>query len=433
MNIGVESETVEFKSGIGQLEKAALSLSAMMNKHNHGKVYIGVEDNGDVCGIDIGKDTVEKVRNYIDSMILPKCLPEIEILSADDRKYLCISCSGYSPAYSFNGRYYIRNITSNITMTPEMLAKMLLSKNVDAPRLIQSPIQNLTFTSFDSYLTSSGVHARTDRNFFYGHGMLDKDGKFNLLAYLLSDQNDVPMQIIVFEGKDKSAISNRTDFGRQSLLTSANNVLDYIKSYQTVKVDLSDGVRKETKLFDMESFREAWINACVHNDWKSMIPPSVFVFDDRIEIQSYGTIPFELSIDDFYMGKSIPVNKSLFDIFILAGYAEQSGHGVQTIVKKYGKQAISMGSGIITVTLNYAFVPDRVLSRDRALSRSSLNDISLKILEYLENNPTAKTAQIYEEVGMSLSTVKKTISKLKTNGFLVNNGNTRLNKWEVLK
>ena len=54
------------------------------------------------------------------------------------------------------------------------------------------------------------------------------------------------------------------------------------------------------------------------------IPKSVFLFDDRIEVLSNGSLPFNVSEEDFYAGKSRPVHRSLFEIFALSSLAEQS-------------------------------------------------------------------------------------------------------------
>ena len=90
---------------------------------------------------------------------------------------------------------------------------------------------------------------------------------------------------------------------------------------------------------------------------------SVYLFDDRIEIVSYGGLPFTLSKEDFYNGTSIPVNKSLLTIFLATKFAEQSGHGIPTIVEKYGKDVFSFNDGILKVTIPLAFERDEVASR----------------------------------------------------------------------
>ena len=55
MNLGKENEKQEFKLGLGQLDKRLKSLSAMLNRGEEGTVYYGVDDDGNVQGLDIGK------------------------------------------------------------------------------------------------------------------------------------------------------------------------------------------------------------------------------------------------------------------------------------------------------------------------------------------------------------------------------------------
>jgi len=36
MNLGIESETLEFKKSTGEIEKAVNNIASMLNKHGHG-------------------------------------------------------------------------------------------------------------------------------------------------------------------------------------------------------------------------------------------------------------------------------------------------------------------------------------------------------------------------------------------------------------
>ena len=54
-----ESEKVEFKPSLSQMDKIMESISALSNT-NGGTVVIGVRDKGEVLGVDIGKRTIEK-------------------------------------------------------------------------------------------------------------------------------------------------------------------------------------------------------------------------------------------------------------------------------------------------------------------------------------------------------------------------------------
>ena len=75
-------------------------------------------------------------------------------------------------------------------------------------------------------------------------------------------------------------------------------------------------VRKEVALFDEDAYREAVINAFVHNQWITGNAPMITVFSDRIEILSRGTIPPGQTMEGFYAGESVPVNQKLSDMLL---------------------------------------------------------------------------------------------------------------------
>lgn len=62
MNLGKESERIEFKETISELETGLRSLSSMLNRNKEATLYFGVKDNGDVIGIDIVNDTIIKIK-----------------------------------------------------------------------------------------------------------------------------------------------------------------------------------------------------------------------------------------------------------------------------------------------------------------------------------------------------------------------------------
>ncbi len=78
-----------------------------------------------------------------------------------------------------------------------------------------------------------------------------------------------------------------------------------------IQADETDWVveRKEVPLFDNKAFREAIINAVLHNKWTKGNEPMISVFSDRIEILSRGSLPPAQTMEGFYMGESVPVNE----------------------------------------------------------------------------------------------------------------------------
>ena len=433
MNLGDENETTEFKTSMSQLDKGIIGLTAMLNRHNHGTLYIGVDDDGNVIGMDVGAGTVETIRNRIRSFVQPQVVPEISRHETDDgRSYISVRVTGYNIPYSCDGRYYIRNVSSNESAGPDVVAQLVMARGIDLLKDQRSDLQELTFNTLFGIMVTRDLHPRKDAGFYRSHGMVDEHGMFNLTAYLISDQNSIPMQVVRFNGTDRTAVSSRTDFGGQSLIASARAILEHVSSYMLTEVDLSGGERTERNLFDFDAFREAWINACVHNSWGALVPPSVLVFFDRMEIVSYGRIPFPLAMDDFYNGDSRPVNRSLFELFTLVGLTEQSGHGVPTIVRSYGREAFHITDNGMVVTIPFSFEPDFARARKAVEDVSDLDEDSRKVLRYLDSNPDAKLSDVAEETGISLSSVKKIVSSLKSEGRLRNDGTNRNSRWVVL-
>ena len=435
MNLGNENEFVEFKESLSQLDEDLKSITAMLNKHGEGTVYFGVSDNGEVCGLDIGKDTLMDIRNRIRDKIDPGIYADIKDYTDETaKKYIKVSAKGTDIPYSYDGRYYVRNVSADEQASSDILRKMLASSDADIIRQKTSPKQQLTFRSFFAVLSGLGIHPKDSEEFYSNYGLLNRENKYNLNAYLISDNNNVSIKVVVFEGKNKSVMSKRTEYGGKCLLLSISEVLEYFSSINTTRVDISGPHRKEQTLFDFPSFREAWINACLHNNWNEGIAPSVYLFDDRIEIVSYGGLPFSLSREGFFNGTSVPVNKSLLLIFIASKYAEQTGHGVPTIVEKYGREVFSFDDGMVKVSIPLAYDREEVVERKKLVSlNKKLTKNQKKILSFLKNNPKATLQEVASGSELSLSGVKKICSKLCEIGALERKGAKKDGRWIIRK
>lgn len=196
---------------------------------------------------------------------------------------------------------------------------------------IESARQDLTFEKLTSILVSKGCHIMSTSAFAKSKGLKNNEGKYNIMASVLSDQSDVSIKAVRFAGTDKTKMSQRTEFGSQCLLIALQQATDHVEALNETNVSFGSKGRKDTRLFDAEAFREAWKNACVHNSWIDMVPPAIYIYSGRLEVVSYGGLPYGLTLDEFYEGTSHPINKALWSIFNFAEYAEQTGHGIPTI------------------------------------------------------------------------------------------------------
>ena len=432
MNLGYENEHQEFKSGTAQLDRGLKSLSAMLNRNYEGTVYFGVDDDGNVMGMEVGKKTLLEIRSRASELISPRVILDItELKDENDRSFIKVHASGTDIPYSCDGRYYIRTASADEQVGSDLLRKMLASGNTDLLSEISSFSQDLTFKGLVDYLNTKTLHASESKSFYKSFGLFNKEDRFNLMAYLLSDQNSMDIKVIRYAGTDKTVMDQRSSYSNQCLLLTASQILDYFKLIDTPrKINLHSGVREETPLFDLQAFREAWINACVHNNWTERIPPAIYMFDDRLEIVSYGGIPYGLSEDGFYAGTSKPVNNRLFNIFITCNLAEQSGHGIPQIVKSYGKNAFSFRDGMLIVTIPFGYKPDYVAERQSVMyARESLTRRQLSVLNYLSENPQSTLQEVADKCSMSLSGVKAAVNKLKMMNLIGRKGSKKESTW----
>lgn len=121
MNLGKESETLEFKKTTGEIKEAMVSIASILNKHGVGTLYFGVKSNGDVVGQDVSESSLRDVSRVVYENIKPQIYPAIEEVVIDGRHLIKVEFSGENAPYSAGGRYYLRTADEDREVTPEEL------------------------------------------------------------------------------------------------------------------------------------------------------------------------------------------------------------------------------------------------------------------------------------------------------------------------
>ena len=94
MNLGIESETLEFKKTTGEVDKAMDNIASMLNKHGHGTLYFGVSPNGEVTGQQVSSSSLDDVAKKIKMAIKPMIYPEIRKEVLDGKDVIRVDFSG---------------------------------------------------------------------------------------------------------------------------------------------------------------------------------------------------------------------------------------------------------------------------------------------------------------------------------------------------
>lgn len=94
-----------------------------------------------------------------------------------------------------------------------------------------SEYQDLTFNQLFTYYSSKGIELNKN-NFKTNLHLLTPDGKYNIMAQLLSDNSHIPVRFAIFDGKTKaSRMYSVKVFGYKCLLNSLYEVLNQYNIY----------------------------------------------------------------------------------------------------------------------------------------------------------------------------------------------------------
>lgn len=264
----------------------------------------------------------------------------------------------------------------------------------------------------------------------------NKEGHYNLLAELLADKNNIPFIFVKFDGIDKASISTRNDYGYRCILTVYEKIKNRLLSENICATDTTIRPRKDSYLFDFSVVNEALVNALIHNDW-TITEPQISMFQDRLEILSHGGLPEGMSVSDFYEGTSHPRNSTLMRIFLNMGIAEHTGHGIPTIINKYGKDVFEIADNFVKCKIPFdkevlAVTAKNIIKNKSVDVSIRLNKTEKMIIELLIENPKITTDEISSVLGVSTRTVQRNLVFLQTKGKIERIGSKKNGSWSVI-
>lgn len=129
-------------------------------------------------------------------------------------------------------------------------------------------------------------------------------------------------------------------------------------------------------------------------------------------------------MEEFYAGKSKPVNLELQQIMVQLDYIEQTGHGVPLIVSRYGREVFDISENFITVTipLNHKRNEKDNLSIKQA---KIIDNRDGKILELMKENPNISVREVSRLVDLGTTIITERIRRLKEEGIVERKGSKK--------
>ena len=414
---------------------------AFLNYKEGGIIYVGINKNGQVVGVENTDLTQLQIKDRIKNNIQPSTLGLFDVIveTIDDKEVIkVVISSGTEKPYYLRkkGRTsegcYVRVGSSKERMTERMIDDMYAKRVKHTLKEIDSPRQELTFNQLKIYYEEHGL--KLNDNFLQNLDLLTSEGKYNYNAFLLADENNISIKLVKYVGTNKLELLENMEYGNRCLITATQRLLDRLDVENTTYAKIEYFGRKEQEKIDSKALKEAVINAIVHNDYSYGNSPIVELYSDRVEITSAGGLPQELSQEEFLEGVTAPRNKELIRVFKDVELIENIGSGVLRILDAYDKSCFRFMEHFLRVSFKYRENPFEYDQENGQESyQKHLSEIQDKIIALIKKNPSITQKEIAKTLEISREKVKYHIAVLKENNLIIREGSTKKGIWKILK
>ena len=329
-----ESERVEYKSRLNDdIYKEVIAFANTAG----GVIYLGVDDAGDLVGIENVDETYTRLTNGIRDAIAPDVTMFVRYVLQDDTAIrIEVGEGSYKPYYlkakglKPNG-VYVRQGASSVPASSAQIRRMIKESDGDVYEDGRCLEQELTFEAAKESFRRYGVEFSAEK--YRALGITANDVYTNL-ALLLSDQCLHTTKIAVFKDEFCTEFRDSKEFDG-SVLKQFETAVEYLALCNKTVSTIKGVVRTDKPDYPEEAIREALLNALVHRDYSFSGSIIINVNDSKMEFISLGGLLPGLSTEDIRIGVSQPRNKKLAEVFHRLRLIESYGTGIRRIFKLY--------------------------------------------------------------------------------------------------
>lgn len=432
----LEGKNIEFKRQYTDDIKYAVL--AFANTEG-GTLYIGINDDGSVEGVENPDAVMLQVMNMIRDNIRPDITVAVdcstELMENKHVVVLIIQRGVARPYYLANkgirpAGVYVRQGASSVPASETAILQMIKESSGDVYEEARSLNQNLTFKEAEAYfakkrLQFGDAQKRTLQ-------LISADGTYSNLGMLLSDQCISIIKLAVFEGSKKTVFHDRKELSG-SLFKQLEDAYAYINQFNYTRSEFPGLERVDTRDYPPEAVREALLNAVIHREYGIGGPTLISIFDDRIEFVTIGGLVKGLSLADIKLGVSMLRNKNLANVFYRLHLIEAYGTGLLKIDECYADcavkpQLLATDNAFKLVLPNINFAAKRVKNyslADESKTASKKEERYQIVLELARQNSLVTRSMIEKALHVSTSTAVLVLKKMLQLGLLKKYGEGR--------
>ena len=334
----MENKTTEFKREY--VDDIKNTVVAFANSDG-GTLYIGINDDGSVCGVQNVDDTMLRVTNAVRDAVRPDITMFVECRNEvmEGKPVVSVTVQrGTARPYYLHSKgirpegVYVRQGASTVPATDAAILNMIKETSGDSYESARSLNQNLTFDEAAAFFKKRKVaFGKSQMRTLH---LIGDDDNYTNLAFLLSDQCTHTIKLAVFEGSKKTVFKDRCELSG-SILGQLNEAFAYIDRYNRTRAEFSGLDRVDMRDYPPEAVREALLNAIVHRDYSFRGSTLISIFEDRMEFVTIGGLVKGITLDDVKLGVSVLRNQNLANVFYRLRLIEAYGTGILKINEAY--------------------------------------------------------------------------------------------------
>ena len=297
MNLGMETETLEYKKSTGELKEAVISIASILNKHQKGELYFGIRNDGSPVGQVINEKTLREVSQAIANHIEPQIFPQITAVVIGGKDCIRVSFEGHNIPYFAYGIARLRVADEDMMMSREQLELFFRGKQTEDPW--EKQLSLISVDQVDESLVKAYVeHGISTGRIPFGYTdkrtALDKlmliagNRLLNAGMVLFCDSLYAEIQMAIFAGKERLTFLD-IQRERAPIFELVERAERYIASNIRWRVEFDGSLqRKEIPEIPMDAVREALMNSFCHKDFGACQSNEVTIHPDRVEIYNPG-------------------------------------------------------------------------------------------------------------------------------------------------
>jgi predicted HTH transcriptional regulator len=422
-----EGKTLEFKRDLSSPDGLLKTLVAFANTAG-GTLLVGVEDRTrNVRGVPEALDVEERIANIVSDSIAPRLLPEIEILPWRRTQVIAIQIhpSAARPHYlkreGAESGTYVRVGSTNRRAGTEMLQELRRTargETFDEQSMVDLDSEALDFRAASESFKPTRTLRKHDLESL--RLLTDYQGRKvptvgGMLLFGRDRERHFPdawIQAGRFAGQDKAKILDGAEF-RGLPVAAIAAAIGFIEKHALHGAEIGKVRRAERWNLPPVAVREAVINAVVHADYAQRgAPIRISIFDDRLEIENPGLLPFGLTVADLEHGISKLRNRVIGRVFHALGLIEQWGSGIQRMT------AACRDAGLADPRLEEIATRFRVTLFTMQVNRPRLDDTDQAIVDGLSDGEGKLTSEIAAVIGLTSRATRTRLARLVGNGLV---------------